>query len=323
MNINLITIIRNLKKILRKSGIGKWLLNNDQTKKTLAGHPIKYSTETLFLIYCVMVIKKIRSFCSLAEFFRNYPLLCRVCGLKRVPSHDTLCRRFAKLEYEFQVAIKLMGDLFVQDKLVNPRYIAADAKLFWAPQYDRQAKFTKGSKGWVRGYSLTVLCVATPHNIPLPLLAKAHSNSTLSFKVVASLVKHLPQTVKFVLLDSGYDFYIIYEKIERFDENHHVIRKALVFPRKNRKLDPARVRRLKFLRSTRAQKIIQRRLPSVELFFARLIKQLGVARCFFTNKKHNLAYLNLVVLVYQLLVYTNYLLGFKNIIKLKHLLNLT
>jgi hypothetical protein len=322
MKINLIIIVESLKQIFHKSGIAQQLARKDKIKKTLAGHPIEYNTQALFLLYCIMVIKKIRSFRSLADFFSNHPMIYRACGLKKSPSHDTLCRRFGKLSYEFQQAIQQMGDLFLQSGLINPRYIAADAKLFWAPESDPQAKFTKGSKGWVRGYSLSVLCIATPNNIPLPLLAKAHSNSILSFKIVASLAKDLPHNVQFVLCDSGYDFSMIYKSIERFDPQNNVIRKALVSPRKGRKLTTERDRRLKFLHSTRGQKIFDRRLPSVELFFARLVKQLGIVRCIFTSKKHNVAYLNLAVLVYQLLIYTNYLLGCNNIIKLKPLLNM-
>lgn len=322
LEINLTTILKIASAILQVSGIAKRFANKDSIQQTLCGHPLEYSTQSLFLVYYIMILKKNHSFRSLAEFMHNNSSLYAVCGLKQAPSHDTLRRRLSKLGYEFQEAIKLMGDLFLQAIIVKPRYLAADSKLFWAPKFDKQAKFTIGSKGWVRGYSLTLVCVATPNNIPIPLLAKAHSNAIPSFKILGNLMRDIPENTKFVLCDSGYDFEKVYKAIERFDDNNNVIRKAVVAPRQGRKMNPERNRRLKFFRSTRGKKIFARRLPSVELAFARLVKQLGITRCCFTNQKHNLAYLNLSVLVYNCLVYTNHMLGLKSITKLRRLLNI-
>jgi transposase len=87
-----------------------------------------------------MIVKRIRSFRSLCDFLQANKDILKKCGFDSCPSHDTLARRYKGIALEIQSAIKKVGNIFIQEGVINPKYVAGDAKLFHAKKNDSQKK---------------------------------------------------------------------------------------------------------------------------------------------------------------------------------------
>jgi hypothetical protein len=60
-------------------------------------------------------------------------------------------------------------------------------------------------RGWVQGYAIHLLCSATPGSVPVPLDADATTANVPENRIFASMIDHLHDTTKYIVVDSGYD----------------------------------------------------------------------------------------------------------------------
>ena len=145
-------------------------------------------------------------------------------------------------------------------------------------------------RAWIQGYGLSIVCIATPAQLSIPIMAKAHANSACEGKIFQNMIYWLPSSVRFVLGNLGYDDKELYERIERRDENGHLCRRLIVPIRMDTlgvTTPPERRRRAKYANSTRGRKLYSRRMPSIERLFECIIETFDAAKVWFKGKHYN------------------------------------
>jgi hypothetical protein len=119
----------------------------------------------------------------------------------------------------------------------------------------------------VHGYGFHVAVTARPGSAIVPLWAEVTANTTQEAKVAVELGTALPEAVKHVLGDEGYDDPKLRIALERYVD--HLLERSLLVPIKTKKRTPGK-RRRDADRYRNRRGLYRRRSVSIEPFFDRL-----------------------------------------------------
>ncbi len=226
--------------------------------------------------------------------------------------------------------IDVMGMLFIKDGLVDPAIVSVDSSLLKAKGHvwhrsnmknevprsgidtDARWGFSR-TKGWVFGYKMHLAC--STGSLIVPLSADFTTANITDNKMYESITSSLPTgMVRYVVGDEGYDDH----KLCDFSRYRGFL---LVFPleRYRHTTDNNRLALLQFYQSEFGQHVYSRRSISVEPLIEHMkdvftIDPLPV-RGF--DKARSIVLIS--ILLYQLIVYYNYLTG-RPLRALKHML---
>ncbi len=251
------------------------------------------------------------------------------CGLDRLPDRRTFDRRFKTISIDIRSRIDAMGILFIKDGLVGP-LVSVDSSLLKAkgrvwnrsnmkknevPRsgIDTDAKWGfSRTKGWVFGYKLHIACSTGSLIVPLSVdLTTANISDNNMYE---SLTASLPEGVRYIVGDEGYDDHELCD-FSRY-RGH-----LLVFPLERHKhtTDNNRLALLQFYNSQYGQYVYSRRSISVEPLIEHMKDVFAIdplpVRGF--DKVRSIVLLS--VLLYQVMVYYNHLVG-RPLRALKHML---
>jgi len=240
------------------------------------------------------------------------------CGLDTLPDRRTFDRRFEATPLDLRSRIGSMGELFVNEKFIDPYVVSVDSSLLKAKGHvwhkssmekgvasysgiDTDARWGRsGTKGWVFGYKLHVVSSTGP--LIVPLSAYFTTANIPDSKVYGRVTSSL-RGVRYVDGDRGYDVDDLYElsRERGFDlvcpigryENTHPERLELVF----------------FYESELGQLVYSWRSKSVEPLFEQIKDVFGVDPLPVRGSRGAESVVLLSVLLYQLMAYYNRLTG--------------
>jgi hypothetical protein len=298
----------------------------------------------VLIMVAVMMRKKSKSaqyrFLSTAE---NRRLLADVTGCDQFPARSTYFDRYRRAYQLFRTAVKLQGALAIAEGVVNPRDTAIDKSLVeargpaWHKRDRLRGKQPRGvdadstwgyseHHGWTQGYSFEVVVTSTPKTTVFPLLASADVASAAETKSCVDKLDDLPEAVRTVSADSGYDSNAVAERVEYDTEDRRTGRRFLCpeNPRNSgrKKTRPGgadaaraqsrarRAQRKKYLQSPKGRRIYRRRSKTVEPFNSWFKSLYEVdQRVWHRGLENNQTQLLAGVFVYQLLVRHNHRRG--------------
>lgn len=291
------------------------------------GKPYYYSPTVMLRCFIVRVWLRIPSNNALYHYFSidmayNRKIM-RACGLDRLPDRRTFDRRFKVISIDIKSGIDAMGTLFIKDGLVDPCVVSVDSSLLKARGHvwhrssmkknevprsgidtDARWGFSR-TKGWVFGYKLHL--ASSTGSLIVPLSADFRTANIPDNKMYESITSSLPSgtgMVRYVVGDEGYDDHKLcdYSRYRGF---------LLVFPlqRYEHTIDHDRLALLQFYQSEFGQHVYSQRSITVEPLMEHMkdvfqIDPLPV-RGFYKARSIVL----LSVLLYQVMVYYNYLAG--------------
>jgi len=176
-------------------------------------------------------------------------------GCARFPSRATYYRRYRRAYRLYREAIRIQGEQAIAEGLVDPTVVAGDKSLIaargplWHVRDRRKGKVPAGvdrdstwsyseHDGWVQGFSYEVMVSATRGSVVFPLLASADTASASETRTFAAKIDSLPEGVRLVLADSGYDTNQLGERVEYDDADRRTGRRFLCppNPRNNKRL---------------------------------------------------------------------------------------
>ena len=275
----------------------------------------------------------------------------RWLGLQRFPARSTYCDRYAKAHRLFEAAIHLQGQQALKEGVTTAGSVSADKSLLSArgmPWHgkrrckgkvpvqlhgvDRQADWGYSPyHKWVYGYSYEVMTTADEGTVHLPLSASAGTASVSEYSSFPSKIKHLPDSTRFVLTDSGYDSNAIADAVEWDAEGRRTGRRYLCPPRgrtrpgrpskprtghvssAERETSLRRQKRTSFYNSPTGQRAYAQRSRSVEPLHERLKALFDLnPRVWHRGLNNNKTLLLSVIFCYQLLLRFNHKLGRRN-----------
>ena len=303
--------------ILRLIGLIPW--PRDSKRR---GRPYVYSPTVMLRCFMVRMWLRIPSNNALHYFLSigspyNYRI-ARACGLDRVPDRRTFDRRFNATSLGLRPRIGAMGELFVEERLVDPYIASVDSTLLRARGHvwhkssmekgsvpwsgiDTDARWGKSrTKGWVFGYKLHL--VSSTGSLIVPLSADFTTANVPDSKVFGRVTASL-RGVRYVDGDQGCDVGDLYElsrergyelvcPIGRY-ENTHEDRLELVF----------------FYESELGQLVYSWRGKSVEPLIEQVKDVFGIDPLSVRGFEKAEGIVLLSVLLYQLTVYYNRLAG--------------
>ena len=285
--------------------------------------------------FIVRVWIRIPSTNALHEYFSiDMPYnrkVMRACGLDRLPDRRTFDRRFKTISIDIRSRIDAMGMLFIKDGLVDPSIISVDSSLLKAKGHvwhrsnmkknevprsgidtDARWGFSR-TKRWVFGYKLHLAC--STGSLIVPLSADFTTANITDNKMYESITSSLPSgMVRYVVGDEGYDDHKLCD-FSRY-RGH-----LLVFPleRYRHTTDNNRLALLQFYQSEFGQHVYSQRSISVEPLIEHMKDVFAIdplpVRGF--DKARSIVLIS--ILLYQLMVYYNYLTG-RPLRALKHML---
>jgi hypothetical protein len=260
-------------------------------------------------------------------------------------SRSGFFRRYQRAHKLFREAIRLQGQLAIDEGVTDARQVAVDKSLIaargpaWHKRDRQRGKVPVGvdrdstwgyseHDGWVQGYSYEVVVSATPGTTVFPLEASVATASCSETRSFADKIDHLPPSTEFVSADSGYDSNALGERVEYDADGHRTGRRFLSpeNPRNRRpklkpcKADAARAhsrelrrRRKRFLESPRGRRVYARRKKTVEPF-NQWFKSLFELEHHVWHRRldNNQTQILAAVFVYQLLVRYNCRRGHRN-----------
>jgi hypothetical protein len=267
-------------------------------------------------------------------------------GYSRFPSRATYFRRYCRTHRLYREAIRLQGQQAIAEGIADPDLVAADKSMIegqgpdWHAQDRRSGATPAGvdidttwgySKhdGWVQGYSFEVVVTATPGSVVFPLLASVDTASVSETRTFDDKIDLLPEGVKRVLADSGYDTNHLGERVE-FDGQGERSGRRFVCPpnprnNKRKKTKPGgadasrarsrqlREQRIKYYRSRRGRQQYARRRKTVEPFNQWLKSLFELeGRVWHRGLDNNQTQIMGSIFVYQLLVRYNHCCGKEN-----------
>lgn len=267
-------------------------------------------------------------------------------GSSYFPSRATYFRRYRRAYQLYREAIRLQGERAIAEGVANAEHVAVDKSLLealgpaWHKQ-DRQAGHIPAGvdadstwgysehDGWVQGYSYEVVVTATPGTTVFPLLASVDVASSSETRTGPEKIKDLPEPVRTVAADSGYDSNELGELVEYDGRGRRTGRRFLCpeNPRNNKRpktkrggADASRAqsrqrrqRRRQFLQSYRGRHLYARRNKTVEPFnqWFKSLFELD-QRVWHRGLGNNQTQILAAIFVYQLLVRYNHRSGNKN-----------
>jgi len=188
------------------------------------GTPKVYSEQTMFKIYVVSVLKQLWSRRSLWRYLSEMPLVATACGLARIPDRRTLDRRIAAMIPQAERQIQALGLVLSLEAVTDATVAASDGSACTTPGpvwhkkdkaagvipeglrgLDTEADWIQSTyHGWVYGYKAHVTIRAAATTVRAVLNATV-TGSACESHVLQSQLDDLPQLVKTLLLDAGYD----------------------------------------------------------------------------------------------------------------------
>lgn len=325
-----------------------WLQEAErQCPRTGRGAKPKIPDWFIGLLIMTAVLKRKKSKLSQFRFLSdpaNRRMITELTGCQQFPSRSTFFRRYRRAHRLFRMAIRLQGQQAIQEGLCNPQVVAVDKSLIaargplWHKKDRRAGRIPPGLHGvdqestwgyseydgWVQGYSVELLVTATQGSTVFPLAASADTASAKETQTCQEKLADLPQQVRYVVLDSGYDSNQLAEQVE-YDGDQRPTGRRFLCPEnpRNSKPNPAaqpppardrhqrrRLRRRKFFHSPKGQRIYARRRQSVEPFldWFKGLFELD-HHVWHRGLDNNRSQLLAAVFAYQLLVRYNYRLG--------------
>jgi len=262
---------------------------------------------------------------------------------QKFPSRSTYFDRYRRADRLFKAAIRLQGQTALREGLADATTVATDKSLIAArggvhhtrrppPRgCDRDAAWGDSEHdGWVYGYSYEVVVTAAKGSRVLPLLASvdpANRHEGISF---GEKISQLPEAVRNVLVDAGYDKNEYGERIEYDAQGRRTGRRFVCPPiqRCVRRKHPEgtsrrshsrqlayerRQRRIRFYNSPEGRRLHKRRSRTVEPFneWFKSLFELD-HRVWHRRVENNRAQILAAIFAYQLLVRWNYRCGRKN-----------
>jgi hypothetical protein len=152
--------------------------------------------------------------------------IMKACGLTNLPDRRTFDRRLAKISVDVKERIAAMAVLFVKKKFVDPYIVAIDSTLLRAKGHIwHKSSMIKGvvprsgididarwgfshTKGWIFGYKLHI--TSSTGSLIVPLSADFTRADVQDNQIYPTCSSSLPQGVRYVIGDSGYDDHKLY-----------------------------------------------------------------------------------------------------------------
>jgi hypothetical protein len=297
------------------------------------GHPYVYSQTVMLRCFIVRVWLKIPSNNALHDYFSiDKPYNRRVmkaCGLDKLPDRRTFDRRFKTISLDIRARINIMGALFVKEKLIDPYIASVDSCLLKAKGHvwhrssmkkkevprsgidtDARWGFSR-SKGWIFGYKLHLAC--STGSLIVPLSADFTTANIADNNIYPSITASLPDGVRYAVADEGYDDHALYDfsRYRGFE---------LVCPiTRYEHTDGERLELMHFYDSELGQCIYSWRSKSVEPLIEHIKDVFDIDPLPVRGLDKAKSIVLLSVLLYQVMVYYNYLTG-RPLRALKHML---
>ncbi len=217
------------------------------------------------------------------------------------PARSTYFDRYRRAHVTFQAAIAEQGRKAIREGIVDARTVAVDKSPIrargpeWHHKDRRRGRIPKGLRGvdrgstwtysehhrWVQGYSYEVVVSAGKGGIIMPLLASADTANVSEHVSFGPKIKQLPEQVRNVLADAGYDNNRYGDEIEYAPDGRRTGRHFVCA--RNRRSTPTRrgsspvsksvlaarerrQRRFQFFTSPTGQRLKSRRCQTVEPF---------------------------------------------------------
>lgn len=287
------------------------------------GRPYVYSTILMIQLFIIKSWMRIPSNNTLYYFLfikcTNDKLL-RVCKLNKIPDRRTIDRRFKDLP--ISDIISTMGNLFLSDRLVENKSASVDSSLLKAtgPVWhksdmkknrlpitgiDTDAKWGYSkSKGWIFGYKLHMSC--STGNLIIPLSADVTTANVSDNTVYDGLIDSLAGWISHILADPAYDDGSLYTS----SENNNM---RLICPIKAYdSTPPERLKLVEFYDSKVGQELYRDRKISIEPLFKIIKDVFGIRTVPVKSLENVKSFVLICVLVYQLAVYYNCIIGKEN-----------
>ena len=246
--------------------------------------------------------------------------LLKVCRLNQIPDRRTIDRRFQNPP--ISQIVGTMGNLFISEKLVDDTSVSVDSSMLKAdgPVWhksdmknnrlpiagiDTDAKwgFSK-SKGWVFGYKLHMSC--STGRLIVPLSADLTTANVHDSKPYDKLIDSLTELIQNILCDPAYDDGSLYEST-----NNYAMR--LICPiKKYPRTPPDRMKLIEFYHSKKGQELYSQRKISIEPLFEILKDTFNIRVLPVKGFEKVKSFVLICVLVYQLTVYYNCIVGNEN-----------
>ena len=307
--------------ILHLIGLLSLYNDADQIKR---GRPYVYPTTVILRCFVVRIWFRIPSnnalhyFLSMDSTFHRK--IMQSCGLHTLPDRRTFDRRFKVLPVQHMIGV--VGRQTVRDDIADAKIASSDSTLIRArghiwhhthiksnfvprPGIDTDARWGFArTKGWVFGYKLHMCCSAGRMVVPLSAcVTPANVYDNQSYR---SLIEHLPDTVRYVTADVGYDDHNLYY----FTRQRHA---RLVCPiRRYRRTKGERLKLIRFNRTRLGRRILHARGVSIEPLFQCVKDAFGISVMQVYGFENVKSYLLMCVLVYQLAVYYNCVMNHPN-----------
>ena len=307
-------------------------------KRGRRGRPYVYHPTVILRCFVVRIWLRLDSNRALHDFLAMdyHPYnrkIMKACGLTSLPDRRTFDRRLAKISVDIKERIATMAVLFVKEKFVDPYIVAIDSTLLRAKGYIwHKSSMNKGivprsgidtdarwgfshTRGWVYGYKLHITSSTGSLIVPLSAdftQADVQDNQIYP-KITSSSI--LPQGVRYMAADSGYDDYKLYNlSIYRGFE--------LVCPVSEiySHTSSDRVQLIEFYDSDLGQVIYSWRGISVEPLIKHIKDVFKIDPLPVRGYQKAAAIVLLSVFIYQIMVYYNCITGNKQPKAIKHML---
>ncbi len=300
--------------------VGTLSLYEDILKR---GRPYVYPTVLMVQLYIIKSWMRIPSNNTFHYFLSikcNNDKLLKVCRLTQIPDRRTIDRRFQNLP--ITQMISSMGNLFVSEKIVENKSASVDGSMLKAagPVWhksnmknnrlpisgiDTDAKWGYSkSKGWIFGYKLHMSC--STGKLIVPLSANLSTANVHDSQMYCTLVEPLSGLVKNILCDPAYDD----SKLYRFSNKKHL---RLIAPiRQYPHTPPERINLAEFYNSVIGQELYRDRKISIEPLFEILKSTFRIGILPVKGFDSVKSFVLICVLVYQLAVYYNCVIGNEN-----------
>ncbi len=298
------------------------------------GRPYVYSPTVMLRCFIVRVWLRIPSNNALHHYFsinKTYNRrVMRACGLDRLPDRRTFDRRFKLISFDIKQRIDAMGMLFVKEGLVDPCILSVDSCLLKAKGHvwhrssmkknvvpysgiDTDARWGYArTKGWIFGYKMHL--ASSTGSLIVPLSADFTTANIPDNKMYQSITASLPEGVRYVVADEGYDDH----ELNMFSRYRGYM---LVVPieRRYKHTKHERLALMQFYKSEYGQQVYSQRSISVEPLIEHIKDVFAIDPLPVRGLDKARSIVLICILLYQLMVYYNYLTR-RPLRALKHML---
>jgi len=287
------------------------------------GRPYVYSTTLIIQLYIIKSWMRIPSNNMLHYFLSvksSDDRLFRVCKLTHIPNRRTIDRRFKVLP--IGDIINAMGNRFISEKIVQNKSASVDSMMLKASgplwhksdikknilpisgiDTDAACGYSK-SKGWIFGYKLHMSC--SVGKLIVRLSAGVTTANVHDSQVLDDLTEPLSGLLQNILADPAYDGDGFYESCKEK-------KLRLICPIKVYDSTPSeRIKRSGFFHSWKGHELYSQRKVTIEPMFDRFKDTFRISTLPVKGFSNVKSFVLVCVLVYQLAVYYNCVIGAEN-----------